>query len=116
MEFGVEVSQKIGVRHAVVEPVDFGIFKSLVPDDFTDSRFNFKPRIPGAAVWPIKSAALRMRVSESGIDDGMVWDAEHKFGGPNSRRQIILRPQAIVGRVVEIEDLQKMPLIIRDHG
>jgi hypothetical protein len=111
MEFRAEIRQITVVRDLLVEPVNLRKLYRLVIGDFGLRCLNLKSRIPGAALRPVKTAALRMRVAKRCIHDPKIRHAKHEFMDTDSGQQIVLVKQPIVGRVIEIGDVFEMCVV-----
>src|SRR3546814_2084312 len=55
-------------------------------------------------------------MSEGGVDDPVVRNAEDEFLDADAGQQIVLRPQPVVRRIVQLEDRPQMIVIVRDAG
>ena len=62
-----------------------------------------KARVPDAAVRSAETAALRLRVRESGIDDVKMRHAKDEFVNRDSGKQVSFARQSFVGGVVELD-------------
>src|SRR5882724_537311 len=114
MEFRTKISQIIVVCDYLVEPVDFRQFYRLVIRDFGLRCLNLKSRIPGAAVGAVETAALRMCMTERGVNDPKIRHPEDKFMDADSGQQIVFCKQPVIGGIVEVEDVLQMRIIIGD--
>jgi len=89
----VKIRPKIG--QVIVEckslrlvPVDFPEFRPFVKRYFSLGRFQFKTGVPGATLWTVEPAAAGTSVSESGIYDVGIVDAENEFVNADAGKQI----------------------------
>lgn len=102
------------IPDAFLHPVDFSEFDRLVPGDLSLRCFELKPGIPGAAIWTVESAAERVGLRKSRVDDAVIGNAKHQLINANTRQSIIFGQQAVIGRVVQIEDATKVVIIVGD--
>ncbi len=114
VKLGAEIGDVIVVGHLFLEPVDFGKLDRLVPGDLGLRGLHRERRVPGAAVRPVETAALRMRMAERGVDDAEIRHAEHQFVDADAGQQVVLGNEAIVGGIVEIEDIGEMRIVVGD--
>jgi len=70
--------------------------------------------IPRSPTRPVESAAKRVCVRESRIDDAVAWDSEDKFMRADPRKEVVLRLDAIVRHVAQIGDVLQMSLGFRN--
>ncbi len=82
--------------------------------DFRDRCFDREAAIPSTSIGAVEPAAMGMGMAESRINDAVVGNAKDKLAEPDARQAVILGQQAIVRRVIEIEDVFQVRVVISD--
>ena len=104
MKITAKVGEIVVVREALFLPADFGQFKRFMKCDFRLRGFQFESGVPGTAIWPIETAACRLRMAEGRVDHPVVRYTKDQFMRIDARQQIVFTKQAIVCCMVEIEN------------
>src|SRR5438552_2562832 len=99
MKLAPEIGEIIVKGHVVLEAADFRELDSLMEGDLGVRGLDLERAVPRSAIGTVESAAERMRVRERGIDDATIGNPEQQLTDANAGHQVVLRAEAIVGRV-----------------
>lgn len=109
-----EVGDILIVHHGIFEARDLRESKTLMVRNLILRRGEREGGIPRSPTRPVESAAKRVCVRESRIDDAVAWDSEDKFMRADPRKEVVLRLDAIVRHVAQIGDVLQMSLGFRN--
>src|SRR3972149_6895557 len=116
MELVGEVGKQCLIDDAVVETSDLLVFHSLVKRHLGKRCLDFERTVPGAPVRAVEATALGTGVGVGRVDDPEIRYTKDEFIHTDTLEQATLAAQALVGSVVQIEEVSKVRLVLGEVG